>query len=237
MTSGDFAGAGERLAVRVAVPGLHEIIRVATSFNVKRYDEDQTRWAARRLGFGDTRPPLETFWRGILPAEFAAVGIVPYSETQDDDCNLITQAGWVNILGSIAGTSITNKFSATYGRIGVGTSSTAAAYTQTSLSGDTGAASTTSYYQLCGAGPTINTGASPPTLVFTAAFAGGNANFAWNEFGTDNYNASGVTAQALGAAEVFFNRGVSAQGTKAAGQTWTATETLTFGYAAVGNIS
>jgi hypothetical protein len=231
MTSGDFAGVSERLAVRADVPGLHEFIRVATSFNVKRYDEEQTRWAMTRLGFGDSRPLLAH--RGITPAEFASVGIVPYSETQDDDCNLIVQNGWVALMGGIAGTTIAAKFSATNGRIGVGTSVTAPAVAQTYLQGDTGAASTTSYYQLCGAGPTINTGTgSPPTtLVFTASFGGGVANFAWQEFGTDNAAASGVNLNGLAGGFILLNRGVSAQGTKASGQTWTATETLSFGYA------
>jgi hypothetical protein len=67
-------------------------------------------------------------------------------------------------------------------------------------------------------------------MVFTATFGTGNANFAWNEFGTDNWNTSGVTSTGLGATDIFFNRGVSAQGTKASGQTWTATETLSFGF-------
>jgi hypothetical protein len=231
LTSGDFAGASERLGIAVAAP-LGEYIRVSTSLNVKRYDADQTAWALRRLGFGDTRPPLALLGRGITPAEFASAGIRPYSETQEDDCNMVVQQGWVWLLGGIAGTSITNKFSATYGRIGVGTSSTAAAYAQSYLQGDTGSASTTSYYQLCGAGPTISTGSTPPTLVFTASFAGGNANFAWNEFGTDNANASGVYLNGLAGGYGLLNRGVSAQGTKASGQTWTATETLTFGFAA-----
>jgi hypothetical protein len=231
MTSGDFAGASERLGITVAAP-LGELIRVRTSLNVKRYDADMTAWAMRRLGFGDTRPPLELLGRGITPAEFARAGIRPYSETQDDDCNMVVQQGWVWLLGGVGGTTMTTKFGAANGRIGVGTSATAAAYAQTYLQGDTGSSSTTSYYQLCGAGPTINTGSTPPTMVFTASFAGGVANFAWAEFGTDNANASGVYLNGLAGGFGLFNRGVSSQGTKAGGQTWTATETLTFGFSA-----
>src|SRR3974390_395692 len=131
MTRGDLGGAAERLSVAVRTDGLREYITVATSFNVKRYDEDQTRWAMRRLGFGDTRPLLVS--RGITPVEFASVGGVPYSETQEDNCNMVVQQGWVWLFGGVvtSGTAIPAKFSATNGRIGVGTSATAAAYAQT----------------------------------------------------------------------------------------------------------
>lgn len=227
MTHPDFASGSERLSVAVDL-GLHDYAQVSTSFNVKRYDEDMTAWAYKKIGYGDWLPPLE--WRGLTPDEFASVGIAPYSETQEENCNLITQAGWVALLGGIAGTSITNKFSGTQGRIGVGTGVTAAAYANTTLAGDTGGSSTTSYFQLVSGAPVIATGSSPATLTLTASVAGGNANFAWAEFGSDNWNASGVTATGLGASEIFINRGVSAQGTKAAGQTWTATETISFGF-------
>jgi hypothetical protein len=54
------------------------------------------------------------------------------------------------------------------------------------------------------------------------------ANFAWNEFGSDAGTADSVSNATTGG--TFFNRGVSAQGTKASGQTWTATETISFGF-------
>lgn len=217
----------------LAVPGppAAERLRIWTTFRVDRWDAEQTQWAWRYHEL----PPAHLLRPGfaLKPFHFATAGkggIKPYSTTIDEDCNLVVLGGWAAILGSIAGTSVTNKFSATQGRIGVGTSSAAAAATQTYLQGDTGAASTTSYYQLVSSAPTISTAASPATLVFTASFGTATANFAWNEFGTDNWSASGVTAQGLGANEVFYNRGVSAQGTKSSGQTWTATETWNCGY-------
>lgn len=227
MTHPDYAVGAERLSVAVDL-GLHDFAQVSTSFNVKRYDEDMTAWAYKQIGYGDWLPPLT--WRGLTPDEFASVGIAPYEETQEENCNLVTQAGWVALLGGIAGTSITNKFSASQGRIGVGTGATAAAYANTTLVGDTGGSSTTSYFQLVSGAPVIATGSSPATLTLTASFGGGNANFAWAEFGSDNWNASGVTSTGLGASDIFINRGVSAQGTKAGGQTWTATETISFGF-------
>jgi hypothetical protein len=222
------AAASERLGVGVSAP-LADYITVRTSFGVRRWDEDQTAWALRRLGYGDTRPALRGD-QALTPALFAQAGVAPYSETQEDDCNMVVQQGWVWLLGGVAGTTMTTKFSASNGRIGVGTSNTAAAYAQTYLQGDTGSSSTTSYYQLVSGAPTISTGSTPPTLVFSASFGTGVANFAWAEFGTDNGNASGVYLNGLAGGYALFNRGVSSQGTKASGQTWTATETISFGY-------
>lgn len=222
----NYASAAERIAVGASAPH-GEFAAVSTSFRVRRWDEEQTAWALRKYARDHGGTPARADW-ALTPADFGRYGVSPYSDTREDNCNMIVQAGWVALLGSIAGTSITNKFSGTYGRIGVGTSNTAAAYTQTYLQGDTGGGSTTSYYQLVSGAPTISTGSTPPTLVFSASFASGNANFAWQEFGTDNYTASSVTTQ--GTSSVFFNRGVSNQGTKASGQTWTATETISFGY-------
>jgi hypothetical protein len=223
MTSGDFAGAAEQLRVGVSL-SLGEFIPVRTSLNVKRWDAEQTEWVARKAD----EQALDVIRRGgdvtIRPALFEYYGVAPYLETQDDDCNLVTQAGWVAILGSIAGTSIATKFSASAGRIGAGTVSTAASYTDAHLGGDGN--STTAWYKLVSGAPTISTGSTPPTLVFAATFGTSAGNFAWAEFGTDNGASDSNTVSG-----VFLNHGISSQGTKASGQTWTATETLTFGFA------
>ena len=207
-----------------------EFAAVSTSLLIRKWDEDAVRYVLGKAN----RDSLALLARGenvtVHPATFTKYKVEPYETWQRDNVNNVLQAGWVALLGGIAGTSITNKFSATNGRIGVGTSSTAVSYTQTALQGDTGGASTTSYYKLVSGAPTISTGSSPPTLVFTSAFGTGVANFAWNEFGTDNYTADGVTTTGLGAGVIFFNRGQVAMGTKASGQTWTATETISFGF-------
>jgi hypothetical protein len=223
MTRENNAAAADRIEVGAGVP-LGEFIRVRTSFNVRRWDAEQTAWVLRRAD-RDAMGLLRT-GRGVTikPALFGQYGVQPYSETQDEDCNLVVQSGWVAILGSIAGTSIATKFSASAGRIGVGTVSTAAAYSDAHLGGDGN--STTGWYKLVSAAPTIATASTPPTLTFTATFGTSAANFAWAEFGTDNGAADSNTLSG-----VFLNHGISAQGTKASGQTWTATETLTFGFA------
>jgi hypothetical protein len=220
----DFSGVSEHLKVD-ALTGMREFATIQTSFHVERWDAEQTDWTERKV-----RQDLATWAPGreIPPSLFARYGVKPYLVTHDENCNLVCIAGMVALLGSIAGTSITNKFSATQGRIGVGTSATAAAYANTTLTGDTGGASTTSYFKLVSGAPVISTATSPATLVFVSVFGTAVANFAWAEFGTDNGNADSVSNATTGG--IFFNHGVSAQGTKAAGQTWTATETLSFGF-------
>ena len=221
------AGAAEHLGVGVSAP-MRELATVQTSFQVQRRDGDQTGWITRKYtdAYGGL-PPREDF--AFTPEHFAAFRIAPYSVTLDENCNMIVQQGWVWLLGGVAGTTMGTKFSASNGRIGVGTSSTAAAYTQTYLQGDTGSSSTTSYYQLVSGAPVITTSSTPPTLVFSASFGTGVANMSWQEFGTDNGSASGVYLNGLAGGFLLFNRGVSNQGTKASGQTWTATETISYG--------
>jgi hypothetical protein len=153
---------------------------------------------------------------------------VPYLVTADENVNLITSAGWAALLGGVAGSTIGTKFSATAGRIGVGTSTGPAVATDTHLGGDTGSGSTTSYYQLVSSAPSINTGVVPATFTFQATYGTIVANFAWEEFGIDNAAASSVTT--VGTGSVFFNHGISNQGTKVSGQVWQMTVTINCGY-------
>jgi len=216
-------GAADRLSVGVAAPH-GDFAGVRTDFKVERWDAEQTSWVAKRVRASHRfRPGIE-----LVPTIFRYYRVEPYSVTVDENCNLIVQAGWVALLGGVAGTTMSPKFGAANARIGVGTSVTAATFTQTTLVGDTGAASTTSYFKLCSGAPTIATGSAPSTLTFSSVFGTSVANFAWQEFGTDAGTADSVSNATTGG--TFFNRGVSSQGTKASGQTWTATETISFGY-------
>jgi hypothetical protein len=217
--------ASDRLAVAVGTPILDHAT-ASTTLNVKRWDAEQTAWlVARGLAKNDLPPGWEPQGR-----HFEQANIRPYSETEQANCNMIMQSGWASLLGGIAAAPISAMYSATNGRIGVGTSNTAAVETQTWLQGDTGSASTTSWYQLCTAAPAIVTTTIPATFTLTATFGSGNANFSWNEFGSDNASASGVYLNGLAGGFVLLNRGVSSQGTKASGQTWTATESISLGY-------
>jgi len=228
LTEQNLAGAAENLGVGVQA-AVRELATVQTSLNVKRWDAEQTEWLTRKYGrWGDLPPAAPDF--AFRPRHFAAYQVAPYSETQDDNCNAVVQQGWVWLLGGVAGTTMSTKFSASNGRIGVGTSNGANTWGTTYLIGDTGSSSTTSYYQLVSGAPTITTSSGPATLVFSASFGTGVGNFAWQEFGTDNATASGVYLNGLAGGFALFNRGISNQGTKASGQTWTATETISFGY-------
>lgn len=106
----------------------------------------------------------------------------------------------LDLLGGIGGTA----FSAANAYLAVGDSSTAAAATQTDLQ-----AATNKTYKAMAATYPQRTG---QTLTFQSVFGSADANYAWNEFSVANGN-SGTDKN--------LNRKVSAQGTKALGQTWT----------------
>ena len=94
--------------------------------------------------------------------------------------------------------------------LGVGDSSTAESASQTGLQ----AASNKTYKAMQASYPQR----SSQTVTWRSVFASGDANYAWNEFTI--VNASSDTGTNL-------NRKVSAQGTKASGQTWTLDVTVT----------
>lgn len=217
MTSPHMAGGSDRIEVAVHAP-VHELSVVQTDFMVRRWDAEQTAWALDRMRHRLADSQLR--WVPEPTAEvFDHYGVRPYSETLDENCNNVLSAGWALLL-AVAGRSAI-IFSSTIGRIGIGDSSTAVSFTQTDLQ-----ASTNKTYVLCGVAPTIQTATSPASWVFTASFGSSNANYAWQEFITDQGTATNtgpVVATCL-------NRGVSAQGTKASGQTWSVTETLSFGF-------
>ena len=95
-------------------------------------------------------------------------------------------------------------------RLGVGDSTTAAAATQTALQ-----AATNKAYQAMDA--TYPTYGSSQQIVFRATFAGGAANYHWQEYVCDDGNSTPIA----------LNRLVSDQGTKTSGQSWQLTLTIT----------
>lgn len=122
--------------------------------------------------------------------------------------NVLLNAGItvaLNLIGGITATAYSNANA----YIGVGDSTTAAAASQTNLS----AATNKKYNGMAATYPQV----SAQTITFQSVFASADANYAWNEFVVGNGN-TGVTA---------LNRVVSAQGTKASGQTWTVSVAIT----------
>lgn len=123
--------------------------------------------------------------------------------------NLLTTVGLQALGRLLTAQGAVTAFSNANAHIGVGNSNTAAAVGQTDLQG------ASKFRQPMEATyPTDPTGG---VWVFRSVFASGDANFAWEEFGTFNAGSSGI----------MLNRGVNAQGTKISGQVWTATVTIT----------
>jgi hypothetical protein len=210
----DFARAHEGLGVGVSTL-LPELGRGTTHWRVERWDEDQTAWALRHVEeefhFLPTR---------IRPAHFERFGLLPYSSTEVVG-NLITNAGWTRLMNLLTAQGGTQALTSTSVRIGVGNSNTAEAYADTDLGAAAGSANR--FFQ-----PVSGSGAlGTRTLAFAATFGTADGNFAWNEFGLDVGTptvTSGTTVNAL----LFNHKAGIAQGTKASGQTWTATATITF---------
>jgi len=127
---------------------------------------------------------------------------VPYDESVIEG-NLLLNEGIAELFDLACGLGSPTAFSNANARIGVGDSSTAESASQTDLQ----AASNKTYKAMAASYPQR----SGQTVTWRAVFASGDANYAWNEFCVDNGSGPAKT----------LNRKVSAQGTKASGQTWT----------------
>lgn len=186
-----------------------DVGRATTRWRVDRWDEDQTRWVKTRTGL-------------IAPTgdDFAAAGVRPY-ESSELVGNLITTNGWARLGNLLTNQGATQALTATAVRIGAGNSNTAETYADTDLGAAAG--SSNRWFQAVSGAGTVGT----RTLAFAATFGTADGNFAWNEFGIDVGTptvTSGATVNAL----LFNHKAGIAQGTKASGQTWSATATITW---------
>ena len=123
--------------------------------------------------------------------------------------NCLLNEGIDEIEKLIATTGAT-QYDNTNARLGVGDSNTAAVATQTSLQAETN--------KLWKAMDATYPTASSQIMTFKSTFGSADANFSWQEFTV--VNAADDTGKNL-------NRKVSDQGTKASGQTWVLTLTIT----------
>ncbi|HEY9411127.1 MAG TPA: hypothetical protein VIP77_16225 [Jiangellaceae bacterium] len=204
----------EALGVSVR-SGLPEGGHGTTAWRIDRWDAEQTAWVRQRGGL-------------VAPqgVDFARLGVRPYKVSEHLG-NVITTAGWTRMLNLLIGAG-GQIFDAAHTRIGAGNGTTSAGGGSVpAVAADTdlaaAAGSGNRWFQLA-AGIGVVGGTVPKTLTITATFASADGNFAWNEFGIDQGTASGNTVTAT-----LLNHATSiAQGTKVAGQTWTATAVLSF---------
>ncbi|BEL07832.1 hypothetical protein Q0Z83_060230 [Actinoplanes sichuanensis] len=204
----DTARAHDHLGVSVRTP-LADRSFGTTLWRVERWDADQTRWVKTRTGLA-----------APTGADFRQLGVESY-ETSEVLGNLITNAGWTRLMNLLTNQGATQALDATHVRIGVGNGSTAEAYTDTDLAAAAGASNR--YFQPVSGAGSLGT----RTLTFSATFGTADGNHAWNEFGLDVTSGTAAGGTTVGA--LLFNRKAGiAQGTKASGQTWTASAVVTF---------
>lgn len=181
--------------------------------------QDAARWGIhwrleKRHGDIDAyRSRVGTDFADMAEAELAFLASEDPYEVRELDGNLLANAGiqlMEDLLIGAGGTAYTNAVSA----LGVGTSTTAAAATQTNLQGGAGAA-------FRKAMDATYPSRAAQTLTFRSSFATGDANFAWQEWGI--FNAVGTGDPPTGG--TMLNRKVESLGTKTTG-TWTLTATV-----------
>lgn len=199
--------------------GMMEHGRHRTDFRVQKWDIDQVDWTLKR----NARDPIFNPASEPVARHFRIFGVKPFEEYLKEDANLITDIGWVDIMGGFAGTTPTKFVNAVTGRIGLGVSATAATHADTALNSI--AALTTANWKVINAVPSIgSTGAAG--VVLAAQFGLTEANgAAIQEFGTDLGTTSTLSASAVGG---LFSHGNATPGTKTSAQTWNTTVTMTW---------
>jgi hypothetical protein len=221
----DVARAHDGIGVGV-VASLSEGFRARTVWTIEKWDEEATAWAKKRLKYD--KPWLDEPWPLLTPSaeDFARLRIAPY-ETAEVVGNLLTTAG-LNRLTSLAiaggGQGMTNtatRIGVGNGTVSAGGGSVPAAVGDTDLAAAAGSANR--WFQIMDATfPQQSNG----VLTYKSTFASADGNFAWNEFGVDIGTPTVSSANTVNA--VLFNHKTSiAQGTKASGQSWAATATIT----------
>ncbi len=136
--------------------------------------------------------------------------------------NLMVNGGITVMLDLLIAAAGQTSFANGNSRLTVGTSSTAAAATNSTLTAFSfGQGCDATYPQVSG-----------QTVTFRITVAGGNGNVSWQEFGADNYaGTSGTgyttTSPTYTSVLVLLNHLVSNQGTKISGQSWILSLTIT----------
>jgi len=201
--SNDTATATDGMAVGVGL-AIPERAIWHCDWTIERWTEASVLEAQALLGF---EPKLEDFRRLLFAPDDKSLVVG----------NLLTTAGLGRIATLVtAGTG--NLISSTTARVGVGNGAGSAVIGDTDLGATAG--SSNRWFQTCTVSIPSN------VWTFAASFASADGNFAWNEFGIDIGTAT-VTAGATVGAVLLNHKTAIAQGTKASGQVWSATATIT----------
>jgi hypothetical protein len=187
-------------------------------FRVQKYGAETFDRIQQHLGHAPSNEELADLeMRGLFVPDGVAAG----------QGNLMTDTGIKRLWACASGLSSAIQMTATATFMGVGTSSTAAAGTDTDLLG-------TKAYRQVNSGPAVATTTSTDDAIqFSVQFGSGAAEHAWNEWaiGTVLSGTASSTVQtslaSVGTTPVILNRAVSALGTKGAGSTWTLTAKIT----------
>lgn len=185
----------------------NDSLKWGVSWKIERYGEDDVSRLADQLG----REPSSL--------DFEEHGVAPYDVSVVPN-NLLTTAGLTRITSLILGAggqAATN----TAARLGVGNGAGTAAIGDTDLSASAG--SSNRWFQIMDA---TYPQSAAGVMTFRSTFAPADGNFAWNELGID-IGTPTVTSSATVAAALLNHKTSIAQGTKASGQTWVATATIT----------
>jgi hypothetical protein len=170
-----------------------------THWLVEKWSEEACSFVRRKLALDAQKQ---------IPSALLRKLIGEAEETEEAIGNILLNAGIQRMEDVLLGVVTTNLFTNGNSRLGVGDSTTAEAASQTDLQ----AATNKTYVAMNATYPSR----SGQVVSFQADFGTAVANYAWQEFITDN----GATNRAC------LNRKVTSLGTKASG-TWTLTETIT----------
>lgn len=191
----------------------HDVINWHPHIRVLKYSPAQVAHATARLGYEPDG------------ASLAALFPAPEDGITEGSGNLLVTVG-LNVITALIIGGTANPFSHANAIAGVGTSSTAAAVTDTALGSDNTA---NAYYQQVDTSyPTQSNG----VINVNCTFASGNANFAWNEwcfaFGGGGTITAGTHLSAMTAtAPTMMNHKIQSLGTKGSGSAWILQASLT----------
>lgn len=226
----DAARGHDGASVGVVLPSLEDHIRYRTEWHVEKWSEEATveafAFALRKriilpgdgVEVGGSFVPVT---KDAVPSSLLRdLGIVPDLGEETVEGNLLLNEGIARMLDLLIGAGGTT-FANASAYIGVGSSNTAEAATQTELQAAQGAG--TRFYKAMVASYPQRTN---QTVDWRSDFTGTEANFAWEEW-TVSSGASTASGAGFLVGTTNLNRKVQALGTKAAG-TWTMTASITF---------